>query len=44
MITTDWHIHSRNSCDCKDAPIPTPMAETVAAIEAAGIFDYGMNL
>lgn len=43
MITTDWHIHSRNSCDCKDAPIPTPMAETVAAIEAAGICDYGIT-
>ena len=43
MITADWHIHSRNSCDCKAGAIPTTMAETVAAIEATGIEDYGIT-
>lgn len=43
MITADWHIHSHNSCDCRDGALPTTMAETVARIEAAGICDYGIT-
>ena len=42
-ITCDWHIHSRNSCDCKHLPHSTTMAETFAAARAAGITDYGLT-
>lgn len=43
MLAADWHIHSRNSCDCRDGALATSMADTVAAIEAAGIRDYGIT-
>lgn len=43
MITSDWHLHSRNSYDCRGAPISTSMAQMVADIEAAGILDYGIT-
>ncbi len=43
IFTSDWHIHTRNSCDCKDAPLPTTMAEIVAAIRAVGITDFGVT-
>ncbi|MBF0244489.1 MAG: hypothetical protein HQL31_04375 [Planctomycetes bacterium] len=43
MIKADWHIHSRNSCDCRAGSMPTTMAETVSTIEASGICDYGIT-
>lgn len=43
MFTSDWHLHSRNSCDCRKAPVKTTMAETVAAIQARGILDFGVT-
>lgn len=43
MLTTDWHLHTRNSCDCRDGSLKTTMAETVAAIGAAGIRDFGVT-
>ena len=43
MLTTDWHFHSRNSCDCKDGAIRTTMAETFAAIQAKGVTDVGLT-
>ncbi len=42
-LTTDWHFHTRNSCDCKGGALPTSMAETVAALRAAGVVDFGMT-
>jgi len=38
-ITTDWHIHSRNSCDGASAPIH----EIVRGAEASGITDFGVT-
>ncbi len=43
MLTSDWHWHSRNSCDCKRGSIPTTMAETAAAIRSKGITDFGVT-
>jgi histidinol phosphatase-like PHP family hydrolase len=43
MLTTDWHLHTRNSCDCRDGALPTTMAATVAAIEAHGMRHYGIT-
>lgn len=43
MLTSDWHIHSRNSCDCRKGKLMETMAEMVAAIEAGGILDYGIT-
>lgn len=43
MITSDWHFHSRNSCDCKEGTIPTTMAETFAAVRAKGVTDFGLT-
>ncbi|MEI6521162.1 MAG: hypothetical protein WCO98_14165 [bacterium] len=43
MITTDWHIHSRNSCDCHGGVIKTAMAELTADIKAHGIRDFGIT-
>jgi len=43
MLTTDWHLHTRNSCDCREGAVPITMAGTVADIEAAGIRDYGIT-
>ncbi len=43
MFTSDWHWHSRNSCDCKGGKIPTTMAESAAAIRSAGITDFGVT-
>ncbi|OPZ31285.1 MAG: hypothetical protein BWZ02_00309 [Lentisphaerae bacterium ADurb.BinA184] len=42
-FTTDWHMHSRNSCDCRGGPLATTMAETVAAVRAAGVTDFGVT-
>jgi len=42
-ITADWHIHTRNSCDCKQGRFPTTMAETVAAVRATGVTDLGVS-
>lgn len=42
-ISSDWHFHSRNSCDCRDAPMPTTMAETFAAVRREGIADFGLT-
>lgn len=38
-ITSDWHIHSRNSCDSACMT----MADLVADAAAAGITDYGIT-
>lgn len=43
MLTSDWHFHSRNSCDCRDGQIRTTMAETFAALRAAGMADFGLT-
>ncbi len=43
MIKSDWHIHSRNSCDCKGAPLPTTMEETASAVRASGVLDFGIT-
>lgn len=43
MIASDWHVHSRNSCDCKTGPIPATMAETFQAMRANGIRDFGLT-
>lgn len=43
MITTDWHMHSRNSCDCRDGDFKTTMAEMTADITAHGILEYGIT-
>ncbi len=43
MITSDWHFHSRHSCDCKDGNIPTTLAETFAAMRARGVTDAGVT-
>ncbi len=42
-FSSDWHMHTRNSCDCKEAPIPTTMAETVDSVRAAGVTDFGVT-
>ncbi|HJN14065.1 MAG TPA: PHP domain-containing protein [Armatimonadota bacterium] len=38
-ITTDWHIHSRNSCDGASAPIH----EIIRGAEVQGITDFGVT-
>ena len=38
-ITTDWHIHSRNSCDEASAPI----REITRGAERSGITDFGVT-
>ncbi len=43
MLTSDWHIHSRNSCDCRHGRLPTTMAETVAALTERGIEAFGIT-
>jgi histidinol phosphatase-like PHP family hydrolase len=43
MITSDWHMHTRNSCDCKHGELKTTMAETMSAIAAAGVADFGIT-
>lgn len=43
MITSDWHMHSRNSCDCRDGNIKTTMAELVTDIGEHGILDFGIT-
>ena len=42
-IDSDWHVHTRNSCDCREGPLSTTMAETVADIVAAGVTDFGVT-
>ncbi len=42
-ITSDWHIHSRNSYDCRKGQFPATMAETIAAAQAAGVTDLGIT-
>ncbi|NOZ20200.1 MAG: hypothetical protein GXP25_03835 [Planctomycetes bacterium] len=38
-LTSDWHIHSRNSCDSAALPV----AELVRSAEEKGIRDYGLT-
>ncbi|MBN1675485.1 MAG: hypothetical protein JXR37_30875 [Kiritimatiellae bacterium] len=37
-ITSDWHLHSRNSCDCADAPV----TDLIRQAARQGIVDYGL--
>lgn len=43
MLSSDWHMHTCHSCDCKDAPIPTTMGETVVEVRTCGIADSGVT-
>lgn len=43
VLSSDWHLHSRHSCDCKAAPLPTTMAETVDSIRECGVTDFGVT-
>jgi hypothetical protein len=43
LLTSDWHWHSRNSCDCRHGKYPTTMGEVMAAMVAAGITDLGVT-
>ena len=40
-IDTDWHIHSRNSCECHQ--IGSSGCDLQAAIAAKGIADFGLS-
>jgi len=40
-ITTDWHIHSHNSCDCHGRGMT--MAEIIEGAAGAGITDFGVT-
>lgn len=42
-LTSDWHIHSRNSYDCRAGRLPTTMAEQFEHIRAAGVTDWGIT-
>lgn len=40
-ITTDWHIHSRNSCDCR--PVGLAVADMPTLTRMQGIGDFGLT-
>ena len=40
-ITTDWHIHSHNSCECHETGIT--IAEIIDGAGAHGITDFGVT-
>jgi len=40
-INTDWHIHSRNSCECHE--IGSMVADLKTAIATAGIGSFGLS-
>ncbi|MCE5279557.1 MAG: hypothetical protein ABFD92_11380 [Planctomycetaceae bacterium] len=40
-ITTDWHVHSRHSCECHQ--MGSPIADILAAAAAQGVADMGIS-
>lgn len=40
---SDWHLHSCHSCDCKDAPHPCTLAETIEQRRRCGVRDAGVT-